>query len=313
MARDWETAFRGWSRPPSPSETEKMQRAEKAVREAIAADAKLQSHDVHVHLQGSYYNRTNVPGESDVDIRVEIDDVLWPDFHFVDPAARTDATIRARLEAEANLSDASYFYPDFKDDVGAALVQKFGPDPAVKRGDKVYDIRENTYRVDSDCLPAFRHSRYTRNVGGRLGVSAEGIEFLTDKGVRIINFPVQQHANGIAKHEATGQKFKKMVRVMKNLRNEMHEAGRPDAGPIKSFLIECMVFNVPNPTFGHTTFHDGIREIIRFLYINTQSKELCDDWGDESELRYLFRGDDELRNQANAFLLDVWVYVGFAN
>ena len=311
MARDWETTFRDWARPPSKTETEKMERAERVVKEAIAADTKLQSHDVHVYTQGSYYNRTNVPGESDVDIRVEIRDVLWPDFHFVDPAARTDPAIRERLEAEAGLSDATYHYPEFKNDVGAALVRKFGPPPAVVRGDKAFDIHENTYRVESDCLAAFRHSRYMRTIGGRLAINAEGVEFMTDKGVRITNFPDQQHANGIAKHEATGQRFKKMVRAMKNLRNEMNEAGRPAAEPIASFLTECMVFNVPNKTFGHATFYDEVREVIRFLYLNTETAELCEEWGDESDLKYLFRGDDEKRQQANAFLLDAWVYVGF--
>ncbi len=52
-----------------------MARAERAIRDAIAANGKLQTHDVHVFAQGSYYNRTNVSGESDVDTRVEIKDV----------------------------------------------------------------------------------------------------------------------------------------------------------------------------------------------------------------------------------------------
>jgi tRNA nucleotidyltransferase (CCA-adding enzyme) len=87
MARDWETTFRGWSRAQTEEETRKMERAETRIREAIAEDAKLQTHDVKVYRQGSYYNRTNVPAESDVDIRVEIRDVLFPDFYFVDKEA----------------------------------------------------------------------------------------------------------------------------------------------------------------------------------------------------------------------------------
>lgn len=152
MARDWEATFQAWAQPPSATETEKMQRADKAIRDAIAVNTKLQAHDVHVYAQGSYHNRTNVPGESDVDIRVEVKDVIYPDWHFVDPNARLDRSIRDRLEAEANLHDVAYNYPEFKDDVGVALVNRFGPPPAVIRGDKVYDIHENTYRVESDCL-----------------------------------------------------------------------------------------------------------------------------------------------------------------
>jgi hypothetical protein len=314
MARDWEAQFRTWARPPSATETEKMARAERAIRDAIAANAKLQTHDVHVYTQGSYYNRTNVSGESDVDTRVEIKDVFYPDWHFVDQNARFDRSIRDRLEAEASLSDAAYGYPEFKNDVGVALVNRFGPPPSVERGDEAYDIHENTYRVESDCLAAFRHVRYARDYRGRIVTSAEGIEFMTDKGMRIINFPDQQHANGIAKHDATGQRFKKMVRVLKNLRNEMSEVGRPSAAPIASFLSECLVYNVPNPTFGHATFYDELREVIRYLYLNTVSEELCSEWAEESDLKYLLRGGQPwTRAQANTFLLDAWGYVGFTN
>jgi hypothetical protein len=207
-----------------------------------------------------------------------------------------------------------YNYPEFKNDVGDALVAHFGPPPAVVRGDKAFDIHENTYRVESDCLAAFRHVRYRRDYGGRIAVGAEGIEFRTDKGVRIVNFPEQQQANGITKHDATGQRFKKMVRVLKNLRNEMDEAGQSSAKPIASFLSECLVFNVPNSTFGHTTFYDELREVIRYLYINTEKEESCSEWGEESELLYLFKGNKPwTREQANAFLLDAWIYVGFQN
>jgi hypothetical protein len=314
MARDWEAQFRTWSRPPSATETEKMERADKAVRDAIRKSAKLQSHDVHIHRQGSYYNRTNVPRESDVDIRVQVDDVFYPDWHFVDEDAWRDKSIRDRLEVEAGLHDGPYTYAEFKDDAGSALVDHFGPPPAVLRGDKAYDIHENTYRVDSDCLPAFRHVRYRRDYGGRIVVATEGIEFRTDKGEQIVNFPEQQHENGKAKHEATGQRFKKMVRVLKNLRNEMDEDGHKSAEPIASFLSECLVFNVPNSTFGHSTFYDEMREIIRYLYVNTEKEELCSEWGEESELLYLFKGKKAwTREQANAFLLAAWVYVGFQN
>ena len=314
MARDWETTIREWSRAPTEDETRKMERAESRIREAIADDTKLRTHDVKVYRQGSYYNRTNVPAESDVDIRVEVRDVLFPDFYLVDKEAPFNPEIRARLEAEARLSDSSYTYQEFKDDVGVALVRKFGPPPAVERGDKAYDIHETRYQVESDCLAAFRHIRYTRDIYGRIVTSAEGIEFISDKGIRILNFPDQQHANGERKHDATNQRFRKQVRVMKNLRNEMHDTGRPEAKPIISFLTECLVYNVPNEVFRYATFYDRTREVIRWLYLNTETDEQVHEWGEESELKYLFRDNQPwTREQVHDFLLDAWVYVGFTN
>ena len=312
MARDWETQFQEWSRPPTEAETKKMERADARIREAITDHARLQAHDVRVFRQGSYHNRTNVARESDVDIRAEVKDVIFPDFSFIEKEAAWNPEVRSRLESEARLHDVSYTYAEFKDDVGVALVRKFGPPPAVVRGDKAYDIRETRYQVESDCLPAFRHVRYRRDMFGRIVTAAEGIEFISDKGERILNFPEQQHENGKAKHEATGQRFKKMVRVMKNLRNEMEDEGHPSAKPIVSFLTECLVFNVPNTTFTYTTFYDRSKEIIRWLYLNTRTDEQVQEWGEESELKYLFRPSQPWeRAEVNDFLLDAWNYVGF--
>lgn len=195
---------------------------------------------------------------------------------------------------------------------GLPLVRKFGPPPAIERRDKHCDIRETGYQVDSDCLPAFRHVRYGRDSAGRVVSTEEGIEFITDKGVRILNFPDQQHANSERKHDRTNQRFRKMVRVIKNLRNEMDAAGRPEAKPIISFLTECLVYNVPDPVFAYSTFYDRTREIIAWLYTHSETDEQVHEWGEESELKYLFRDSQPwTREQIHDFLLDAWVYVGY--
>ena len=86
-----------------------MERAETRIRETIADDAKLQTHVVRVFRQGSYHNRTNVPRESDVDIRVEVRDVQFSDFYFVETEASRAPDVRARLEAEARLTSRAGF------------------------------------------------------------------------------------------------------------------------------------------------------------------------------------------------------------
>lgn len=313
MARDWESQLTTWSRPPSATETEKMQRAERAIREAIVADAKLSTHDVAVFAQGSYANRTNVPGESDVDTCVVCRDVFFSDWDWVDTAARTDNSVRLALQREANISDAAYTYAEFKNDVGVALVNRFGPPPAVVRGDKVYDIHENTYRVESDCLPALETRIWSR-AGGVLSDATKGIEFESDKRVRIQNFPAQQYANGVDKHRRTRDRFKKMVRVLKNLRNEMDANKVAEAGPIPSFLIECLVWNVPDDRFGRVTFYDELREILRFLYLNTTSDETCGKWLEENGIKLLFHWTQGwTRAQVNDFVLAAWRYVDYGD
>lgn len=313
MARDWESVFTTWARPPSATETEKMQRAEKAIRDAIAADTKLQTHDIIVFPQGSYRNRTNVAGESDVDTCVLVRDVFFSDWDWVDTRARSDDSVRQALQREAHISDAAYTYAEFKNDVGMALVNRFGPPPAVERGDKAYDIHENTYRVESDCLPALEARHWSRS-GGALSDAVKGTEFVSDSGKRIQNFPQQQYDNGVAKHTRTKDRFKKMVRALKNLRNEMDANGIAEADPIPSFLSECLVYRVPDDTFGYPTFYDELREVLRYLYHETKSDETCGKWLEENDIKLLFHpAQSWTRQEVNDFVLAAWGYVGYGN
>jgi hypothetical protein len=313
VARDWEAQFRTWARPPSATETEKMQRAEKAIRDAIATDTKLQEHDIVVFPQGSYRNRTNVPGESDVDICVQARDVFFSDWDWIDTRARTDVEVREALQREADISNASYTYNEFKSDVGAALVRRFGPPPAVERGDKAYDIHENTYRVESDCLPAMEARLWSRQ-GGRLSDATKGTEFVSDSGKRIQNFPEQQYSNGVAKHARTGDRFKKLVRVLKNVRNEMKDKGYPQAEPVPSFLSECLVYRVPDGNFGHVTYYDDMREVLRFLFHGTKDHDACKDWLEENDIKILFHSSQGwTRSHAHDFVHAAWRYLDYAN
>ncbi len=313
MARDWESVLTTWARPPSATETEKMARAEKAIRDAIAADERLQDHNLVVFPQGSYRNRTNVAGESDVDICVVARDVFFSDWDWVDVRARTDDSVRLALYCKANISDSTYTYAEYKNQVGVALVRKFGPPPAVERGDKAYDIHENTYRVESDCLPALEARHWSRDAGV-LSDAVRGTEFESDSGKRIQNFPQQQYDNGVAKHRRTRDRFKKMVRVLKNLRNEMDANGIAEADPIPSFLSECLVYRVPDEKFGYPTFHDELREILRYLYHETRSDETCGKWLEENDIKFLFHWTQPwTREQVNDFVLAAWAYVGYGD
>ncbi len=72
----WEPRLQVWARPPGVTESEKMARAEKAIRDAIAASPTLSTRDIVVFPQGSYRNRTSVPREGAVDICVMTRDVV---------------------------------------------------------------------------------------------------------------------------------------------------------------------------------------------------------------------------------------------
>jgi hypothetical protein len=297
MARDWEATFRTWGQAPSPTEQAKCENAERAILKAIRASDRLSTHDIRVFAQGSYRNRTNVPAESDVDICVCCRDVFFTNFDFAE-----------ELNNESvGLSDSSYNCAQFKNEVEEALHDYFGSS-GLTRGMKAFDIHENTYRVDADVVACFEHRRYYKD-----STYESGTEFRPDDDQRrVINWPDQQYDNGVTKKTATSQRFKSTVRAMKNLRNEMVDASIDEARPIPSFLIECLIYNVPNDQLSDDSYVDNMKNALVRIYAATENDDSCKDWHEVSERKYLFHSSQPwTREQVRAFAQACWSYCKF--
>jgi hypothetical protein len=295
--RKWEDVFTSWSAGPSQTENDKCQNAETAVRKAIAASQALSSRTVEVFTQGSYRNRTNARFDSDVDVCVRSMDVFFSDL--------TDGITRS----EASISDAAYTYSQFKNEVEAALRAHFGTG-AVTRGSKAFDIHENTYRIDADVVPTFEHRRYVRGSSGIYYLS--GTELRPDSGGRIINWPTQNYENGVVKNNRTARHFKRVVRILKRLRNEMADKGSSVATATPSYLVECLVWNVPDDLFDLGSYRADVRAALAHLFNNTRDDATPAEWGEVNELKYLFRPNQPwTRQSAHAFIDAAWDYIGF--
>ncbi len=301
MERDWESTFRDWSKPSSDTEEAKCINAESMIRAAIRECDTLRGRNIEVFAQGSYRNNTNVRVESDVDICVLCSDTFFYDFTFANGFSSGDVGIEP----------AKYPYPQFKNEVEQALVAKFGR-RGVTRGNKAFDVHETSYRVDADVVPCFEHRRYTQRLPYGRFVWDSGTQFLPDDGRSIINWPQQQYENGVAKNKATSNRYKYMVRALKRLRYEMEDKRITAAKPIPSFLIECLVWNVPNEGFGHYQYTADMRYVLAHTFNETISDEKCKEWGEVSERKYLFRPSQPwTRDEAHAFLSEAWDYIGF--
>lgn len=303
MTRHWEVTFREWSKPSSDTEQQKYENAERMIRDAIKESATLNGKDIRVFAKGSYRNNTNVSQESDVDIVVACREPFFTDFTFADYDQQT-----------VGLVDSPYPYSQFKNEVGAALAAKFGSSGVI-RGNKAFDVHATSYRVDADVLPCFELRCY----GKQAFLTVErfpydlGTRFFSDTGDRIDNWPDQQYDNGVVKNNATGNRYKYIVRALKRLRNEMADNGIVQAKPIPSYLIECLVWNTPNNCFGNARYYDDMRAIIVSVWNGTRTDEACHEWGEVNEMKYLFRsGQPWTRAGANAFLEAAWQYVGFS-
>jgi hypothetical protein len=297
MSRDWETQFREWAKPPGKTEQERCDNAISAIRNAIKSSETLRDLNLSIFSQGSYRNNTNVRRDSDVDIGI-----LCSQPFFVDPLPE------GLTDKGLGLYDVNYSYSKFRSDVEKALKIYFA-NSAVQRGNKAFDVHETSYHVEADVAAFFEHRRYRED-----GSYISGVELRTDRGNnRIINWPEQHYQNGVEKNNSTGRRYKSIVRVLKARSYEMTGNGNR-SGDIPGFLIECLVWNTPDEYFQHDTYSEDLRETIKVLYNRTKQDSFCSEWGEVSELKYLFRPNKGwTRKQANEFTVAAWNYAGFGD
>lgn len=296
----WEDTFQTCANGPSQTEQAKCENAERVICDALNNSDRLSKLNILVFAQGSYKARTNVKLDSDVDICILLKEQFFVDY----PQNFTDK--------DSSLTDGTLTYQEFKNLVEKALVKRFGKQQVV-RGNKAFDIHENTSRVAADVVPAFEHRRYT----GKFNLNGtpeylSGVEFRPDNGGRVINWPDQTHSNGVSKNTDTSRRYKRTIRILKRLRNKMQDEKIAAANNIASFLIESLVWNAPNSSFNHTSYSDDVRDVLAHTFNNTLSDEKCSEWGEVNELKYLFRrGQPWSRLQAHNFLSATWDYIGF--
>ena len=301
MTRNWENEFSQWSRPPSRTENERCENAVKAVRNAIAKSDKLKDRSLKVFPHGSYHNSVNVRQDSDVDIGVLCDE----SFFYSLPEGTTDKTF--------DLVPANYKYTQFKNELEEALVVHFGLE-AVRRGNKAIDVRENSYHVEADIAPFFEYRSYHGD-----GTYRSGVALLSDKRELIHNYPEhlldscpktpQHFENGVFKNKATGRSYKRVVRILKKLRNEMDEASIPAAKPIPGFLIECMVWNAPNKCFNGNTWDPKVQEVLIHLSASIKDDAICENLKEVNNIKPLFHSTQPWKRQeALAFIYAAWNY-----
>ncbi len=201
-------------------------------------------------------------------------------------------------------SEASYTFTQYRRDIDQAISSLYGLEN-VEYGDKSIKVSSNSYRVDADAVPCFEHRRYSSD-----GTYITGKEFIGRySGDRVNNFPEQHYTNGVNKNNITSKRYKKVVRILKRLKYKMVDEGY-NFDNISSFLIESLVWNVPNSNFNNSTLTDDVRNSLTYLIDDTSTQQKCSEWGEVSELLYLFRAFRKFsREEVNEFLKDSYNYL----
>lgn len=297
MSKFTEETLTKWTKPPSDTEKSKLENAERMVREAISEDENLKSKRIEIFGQGSYANNTNVRVNSDIDINVRFQDAFFFDL---------PNNIKENDVGLDKLASSSYSFNEYKDDIEKALINKFGKE-SVNRNDKCITILGNSYRVETDVVPTWNFRRYKTN-----GDYILGARFITDTDKKITNYPKQHIDNGKEKNTQTSRRFKRLTRLHRKLRYKMMNDGISISDNISSFLLECLVWNIPNHIFNnYDTWNERLKHSIIHLYQKTKTKDECSDWGEVSELLYLFVGRKWSHSDVNEYMQQLWNYLEY--
>lgn len=256
-----------WTRPLSKTEKLRVDNAINMVRKALAECEELQEFAIDVFAQGSYANNTNVRQESDVDLCVMLREPFFCEFANGKSARDYGYVSATRLS-----------FPEYKAYVLSALYQKFGREQVTGKN-KSINISSNSYRVNADVVPCWQYKNYRFNNSIDPDEYVEGIMyFAKEDGSCVVNYPKRHIQNGIDKNKNTNHYYKGLVRIMKHIRNDMVQEYRADGEKITSFLIECLVWNIPDEVItGYETWEETIQEANDYLmrYLDWGIAEGC--------------------------------------
>jgi len=304
MARDWEATLRSWVKPPSDDEDTKRNKTGAEIKEALRASGILKNVNYKVYAKGSYANNTNVRLDYDVDIAVECTDF----YYYSTDGVGSDVRKAAAIQETFQPYKGGYTSENFKRDVERALVAYYGR-TAVTRGNMAMRVREKKTTLPADVVPCFEyHYIYDTDIYGQ-PVFYKGTRVYKDSGGYVHNWPQQQYDCGVAKNNLTGYRFKRMVRALKRLENELVSLGKVEELP--SFFMECLVYNVTNEHFNNAAYVTDMRGVLAMIFNETLTAERCKEWLEVSERKYLFRTSQPWNySQAHDLASSAWDYMG---
>ena len=273
------------------------QTTHQSIRNALCGESSLIRYkDFDVYLQGSYRNSTNIRGDSDVDVVVQLNNTFQHDL--------SDMHEYEKTLFHSAYSNATYYWNDFRRDVLQTLREYYGHS-SVSEGNKSLKVAGGSGRLSSDILVCLQYRKYKHFSNTNDQDYVEGVVFYDMRDNRkVINYPKLHYQNGVNKNYNTDSRYKPTVRMIKNARTYLvnHHAITNDLAP--SYFLECFIYNASNSCF-KTNCQDTYLDVIRWLLDNYQNCS-C-----QSEMNTLFGSSQEQWSPANAIkflgaLIDLW-------
>lgn len=285
-----ESQLQTWS---NQGATVSAQQTHTSIRNALSNYQWVSGVRYEAYLQGSYRNSTNVRGDSDVDLVVELTSVFYSNL--------TEAE-----KTQLGITPASYSWSEFRKDVIAALSNYYGSQYVDTSGSKSIKLLPSGVRLKADVVVAVTYKHYEN-----MRLVAEGMTLWTvSEGQQICNFPKLHYNNGTRKNskQQTCGWYKPTVRVFKNARSRITRSFLfPKQFP--SYFIECLLYNVPTSKFDvsfQSVFANSLSWLNNELNNGNWQRFVC-----QNEMNYLF-GNSTVQWNINdardyvAKLIDLW-------
>lgn len=209
-----------------------------------------------VYLQGSYKNDTNIRGDSDVDVVVQLNS-SWQSY-------LSKLTELERQAYRSFTSPATYDWSAFRQDILTCLRAYYGA-ANVAESNKCLKLKPAPGRLPADVIVCQQYRYYFRFRSSTDQEFAEGMTFYAPSDGRwVVNYPKHHYSNGVEKNSATQRWYKPVVRVVKNAREYLVDHGLLPHNAAPSYFLECLSYNVPNEAFGGG-FEDSLLRYLQWL------------------------------------------------
>jgi hypothetical protein len=273
---EWEDQLRHWAEGPGDTEHDKCENAERVLQEAIFAHDGLHAfgNDVEVFSQGSFRNGTNIPQRSRIDVSV----CFKRHYLYTLPLGSTARDFR--------IGPPSFSYDAYRNTVTKALRNYFGSE-SIAIGNKSIRVHSHTSSVDINVVPNWEHVEFfdLENVCA----IRKGVAFLERiASSMIVSYPREHVERVKEKNRLTSARFKRIVRVLKSLQEEMSERGLVRES-LPSFLVESLVYNTPNANFEGASYYTDTCNALFYLATWTRADpQNISNWVEANDIRRLF-------------------------
>lgn len=229
--------------------------AEGVLREALRRSHLLGSRPYEIFCQGSRVNNTYIEDASDIDLVLMLKMPFESNVEALDEAGMDNFRERRQV--------GLYGWEEFRDDVLAALGESY----VVRMGRRCVnvDTPDSLFGEMVDILLATEYRLYSAFPAPGVELYEQGVYFRDREGRPIVNFPKQHRRNGDEKDLRTGGRFKEVIRTAKRVRRLAERELMIGEGAAPSYLLECLLYNVPDHVYRTSSLGEAYRGALEWL------------------------------------------------